>query len=81
MLQDMTARVLAHWDRVRGYYFSGVLIHRVAHSQQEHHALLRAMTDRDYANLERLVNIHNRAALAAYMEYIASRHQEGERTA
>jgi DNA-binding GntR family transcriptional regulator len=79
MLQDMTARVLAHWDRVRRYYFKGVLSHRMEQSQQEHHSFLRALHDRDSANLERLVKIHNRAALAAYMEYIATHPEENQR--
>lgn len=79
MLQDMTARVLAHWDRLRRYYFTGVLSHRMEQSQQEHHSLLRALHDRDGANLERLVKIHNRGALAAYMEFIATHPEEDRR--
>ncbi|MGH2387532.1 MAG: GntR family transcriptional regulator [Chloroflexota bacterium] len=71
MLRDMTARVLSRWDRLRRYYFSGVLSHRMEQSQQEHWALMRALHDRDYTQLERSVKIHNRGALAAYREYIA----------
>ena len=42
LLQEMTERVLARWDRVRRYYFNGVLVHRVEQAQGEHRELLRA---------------------------------------
>ncbi len=77
MLQDMTTRVLTHWDRLRRYYFSGVLSHRMEQSQQEHRVLTRALHDRDYAQLERSVKIHNRGALTAYMAYVATHPEEG----
>lgn len=70
MLQEMTERVLDHWDRVRRYFFKSVLLHRVEQAQQEHHAIVDAMQARDYAQLEHLVKRHNQGALAAYMERI-----------
>jgi DNA-binding GntR family transcriptional regulator len=71
ILQEMTERVLDHWDRVRRYFFKSVLLHRIAQAQQEHHAIVDAMQARDFARLEHLVKIHNQGALAAYMEHIA----------
>lgn len=70
MLREMTARALAHWDRAHRFYFEGVLSQRMEQSQKEHHEILRALHDRDAGGLELLVKVHNRGALAAYMEYI-----------
>src|SRR5436190_1869854 len=73
MLHEMTERVLAHWDRLRRYYFDGVLIHRVEQAQDEHRSLLAAMRARDLATLEQIVKQHNRGALLAYAEYLKGR--------
>jgi DNA-binding GntR family transcriptional regulator len=70
MLQEMTERVLARWDRVRRYFFNGVLVHRVEQAQSEHRLLLQAMRARDLHALEQAVKQHNRGALAAYADYI-----------
>lgn len=70
MLQEMTERVLARWDRVRRYYFSGVLVHRIEQAQGEHRELYEAMKKRDYAFLETAVKKHNRGAHVAYAEYL-----------
>ena len=70
MLQEMTERVLSRWDRVRRYYFSGVLVHRIEQAQGEHRQLFAAMTTRDYAALEATVKTHNRGAHVAYAEYL-----------
>ncbi|HXB53167.1 MAG TPA: GntR family transcriptional regulator [Vicinamibacteria bacterium] len=73
MLQEMTERVLDHWDRVRRFYFSGVLVRRIEQAQEEHRVLLRAMKAKDLVALERTVKQHNQGALLAYAEYL----QEG----
>ena len=70
MLHEMTERVLARWDRLRRFYFNGVLVHRVEQAQREHRALLAAMRAGDLAALEQTVKEHNRGALAAYADYI-----------
>jgi DNA-binding GntR family transcriptional regulator len=70
MLHEMTERVLARWDRVRRYYFNGVLVHRVEQAQREHRELLAAMRAGDLAALERTVKEHNQGALRAYADYI-----------
>jgi DNA-binding GntR family transcriptional regulator len=71
MLQEMTERALNHWDRIRRYYLKGALTQRLADAQKEHHLIVKAMHDQDYATLERLVRNHNQSALAAYTEYLA----------
>ena len=69
MLLEMTERVLSRWDRLRRYYFDGVLVHRVDQAQDEHRALLRAMREKDLPALEETVKRHNQGALLAYAEY------------
>ncbi|MGH9313298.1 MAG: GntR family transcriptional regulator [Vicinamibacterales bacterium] len=70
LLEEMMAQVLDRWDRVRRYFFSGVLRHRVARAQEEHRALFEALTERDTKRLEDTVRQHNRGALAAYTAYL-----------
>jgi DNA-binding GntR family transcriptional regulator len=70
LLEDMTGRVLGRWDRVRRYYFNGVLSHRVGQAQQEHRDILAALQARDLPRLETLMRAHNQGALAAYMSYL-----------
>jgi DNA-binding GntR family transcriptional regulator len=70
LLLEMTDRVLGRWERIRRYYFSGVLRHRVANAQREHRDLLTAIVARDFPTLEALVRTHNRGALAAYLAHL-----------
>jgi DNA-binding GntR family transcriptional regulator len=73
MLLEMTERVLAHWDRVRRFYFSGVLVHRVELAQDEHRKLLRLIREKDLPALEQLVRQHNQGALRAYADFLQGR--------
>ncbi len=73
LLHEMTERVLARWDRVRRFYFNGVLLHRLEQAQEEHRALLRAMKARDAPALEQMVKQHNQGALLAYADYLRGR--------
>ncbi len=70
LLREMTERVLARWERLRRFYFKGVLVHRVEQAQREPHLLLDAMLARDPALAETVVREHNQAALAAYRQYL-----------
>jgi DNA-binding GntR family transcriptional regulator len=72
MLLDMLRRAFDHWERVRRYYFSDVLIHRTRVAQAEHHDLLEQIRTRDLSRLEQTIRQHNQAALAAYTEYLQS---------
>jgi DNA-binding GntR family transcriptional regulator len=71
LLQDMTERILSRWDRIRRYYFNGVLLHRIDQAQGEHRQILAAMRARDLAGLEAVVKDHNQGALQAYSEYLS----------
>lgn len=70
LLEEMTARVLVRWDRVRRFYFSGVLVHRADQAQDEHRQILEAMRTKNLVRLEELVRLHNRGALADYTGYL-----------
>jgi DNA-binding GntR family transcriptional regulator len=70
LLGEMTDRVLGRWDRVRRYYFNGVLCHRVPDAQREHRDILAAIVARDFPALESHVRTHNRGALAAYLAHL-----------
>jgi DNA-binding GntR family transcriptional regulator len=70
LLREMTERVLARWDRVRHFFFRGVLVHRAEQAQREHRAIMSAMRSRDLGRLEQIVRQHNRRALESYMRYL-----------
>jgi DNA-binding GntR family transcriptional regulator len=69
----MMERVLDRWDRVRRFFFAGVLVHRAQQAQKEHHALLEAMRAKDWTRLEETIREHNRGALADYAIFLESR--------
>ena len=71
LLREMTERVLSRWERLRRYFFKGVLVHRVVQAQREHRLLLEAMLARETDRAEEIVRHHNRAALAAYRAFLA----------
>jgi DNA-binding GntR family transcriptional regulator len=73
LLQEMMERVLDRWDRVRRFFFAGVLVHRAQQAQKEHHELLEAMRAKDWARLEETIRAHNRGALADYAVFLDAR--------
>ena len=72
MLQQMTARAMDHWSRIRRYFFNQLRYSRMEQAQQEHHAILDALTTGDYERLEAVVKAHNQVALATYMESLSA---------
>ena len=72
LLYDMTERALGQWDRIRRYFFTSVVEHRIIQSQKEHHAILDALRRRDIPALEQLIKIHNQNAMAAYTAHLAA---------
>ncbi len=70
MVKDLTSKVLDRWDRLRRFYFKGVLANRVEQAQEEHHQILDAMRARDLIALQSLVRCHNQGALQAYLSYL-----------
>ncbi|WP_026370592.1 GntR family transcriptional regulator [Kallotenue papyrolyticum] len=80
LLQELTARILDQWDRLRRHYLRGALAQRLEQAQREHHQIVAAMRARDYACLERLVCEHNRGALMAYTTYLARQAAPAQQT-
>jgi DNA-binding GntR family transcriptional regulator len=76
MMEQMLRRALDHWERVRRYFFTGVLAHRTELAQSEHRMMLAQIKARDLAELERTVRLHNQGALAAYAEYLDAQTEE-----
>lgn len=70
LVKEITAKVLDRWDRLRRYYFKGVLANRVEQAQEEHRLILDAMRARDLAALQSLVRRHNQGALQAYLSFL-----------
>lgn len=70
MVKELTSKALDRWDRLRRFYFKGVLTHRIEQAQQEHHEILEAMRTRDMVTLHTLVRRHNQGALQAYLSYL-----------
>jgi DNA-binding GntR family transcriptional regulator len=70
LLEQLMARVLDRWDRVRRHYFNGVLLPRMALAQSERHELVDAMRRRDQDGLEQMVRRHNQGALRAYSSHL-----------
>lgn len=73
VLQEMTQRALDLWDRVRRFYFKGVLVHRARVAQADHHLIVEKLRQRDLPALEEIVRRHNQNALAAYTAYLEDR--------
>ena len=70
MLQEMMERVMDRWERVRRFYFSGVLVHRAEQAQQEHHEIVDAMRARNTDKLEGMMRRHNQGGLDSYTSYL-----------
>lgn len=69
-LHQMMQRAMDLWDRVRRYYFKGVLSRRARDAQAEHRLILEQMRSRDLTGLETTIRRHNTNALAAYTAYL-----------
>lgn len=78
LLQEMTQRAFGQWDRLRRFFFKGVLSHRAHESQEQHKQVVKAIEERDYAALEKLIREHNQSAMKAYMDYLND-NSSGER--
>jgi DNA-binding GntR family transcriptional regulator len=79
LLQEMTARVLDRWNRVRRFFFTDVLLPRVVKAQEEHRLMIDAFRDRDVERLVGLVRQHNQSALVAYVNHLGEAEPKGQR--
>ncbi len=70
LLRQSSEQALDRWDRVRRFFYNGVLSHRVAQAQHEHHELMTALEAHDGAAAASTMLRHYRAALDAYLQYL-----------
>jgi DNA-binding GntR family transcriptional regulator len=73
LLRQTNAQALDRWDRIRRYFYDGVLAPRVPQAQREHHDLLAALTSRDATAVGTVTRQHYRGAMAAYLDYVDSK--------
>jgi DNA-binding GntR family transcriptional regulator len=73
ILHQMTERAFDLWDRVRRYYFRGVLSRRARKAQAEHRLILQHLRRRELIALEECIRRHNQNALEAYTAYLDER--------
>jgi DNA-binding GntR family transcriptional regulator len=69
MVDQMLRRALDHWDRVRRFFFTGVVTRRAQAAQHEHHQMLSQLGAGDVDTIEETMRRHNRGALQAYLAY------------
>jgi DNA-binding GntR family transcriptional regulator len=70
LLRQSNEQALDRWDRVRRFFYNGVLSHRVADAQREHHELMAALAAHDGAAAADTMLRHYRHALEAYLQYL-----------
>jgi DNA-binding GntR family transcriptional regulator len=80
-LHQMTQRALDLWDRVRRFYFNGVLSRRARQAQAEHKQIAQHLRARDLEALEETIRRHNQSALAAYTTFLDERAAAQKRSA
>jgi DNA-binding GntR family transcriptional regulator len=73
LLRQTNVQALDRWDRIRRYFYDGVLSPRVPQAQREHHDLLNALASRDASAVGVVTRQHYRAAMAAYLDYFDNR--------
>ena len=76
LLQEMMERIFDRWERVRRFYFSGVLVHRADQAQAEHHEMLDMIRARNVEKLEAMIRRHNQGGLESYTSYF-DKHPSG----
>ena len=65
-LREITERALGNWDRIRRHFFREGSKHRFTEAQNEHHAILKALSKGDADVAEKLVRQHNQRAFRHY---------------
>ena len=76
LLTQANAQALDRWDRVRRYYYRGVLVPRVAQAQQDHREVMAALNAGDASRVELLLRRHYQSALGSYLRYLDEKQEE-----
>ena len=70
LLRQSNEQALDRWDRIRRFFYNGVLSHRVADAQREHHELMVGLAAQDASAVASTMLRHYRHALDAYLQYL-----------
>ncbi len=70
LTEDILARMLLHWDRLRRYYLVGVFGKRIEKAHADHWKMFDAIKARDPDRLSVIIREHNRSALQDYISYL-----------
>ncbi|MCZ7547473.1 MAG: GntR family transcriptional regulator [Anaerolineae bacterium] len=73
LVRNTMAKAFDHWDRLRNHYIEDVFVHRLDRAQRQHHEMVETLRRRDADAFVALTQQHNRDALAAYVDYLASK--------
>ncbi|MEM7126918.1 MAG: GntR family transcriptional regulator [Chloroflexota bacterium] len=63
-------QVVDYWNRLRRLYLEQVFSRRIRDAQRDHWILLEALRTRDPDKVEKVVQEHNRQALAGYLRHL-----------
>jgi DNA-binding GntR family transcriptional regulator len=69
LLRQGNEQALDRWDRIRRFFFNGVLVPRVLQAQSEHHDVMAALQARDASRTAAVMLRHYQGALASYLQY------------
>ena len=70
LTEDILARMLLHWDRLRRHYLVDVFGKRIEKAHADHWQMFEAITNRNPDRLEMIIREHNRSALQDYIDYL-----------
>ncbi|MCO6451133.1 MAG: GntR family transcriptional regulator [Caldilineales bacterium] len=70
LTEDILARMLLHWDRLRRHYLEDVFGKRIDKAHADHWKMFEAIKVHDPDKLEAIVREHNRSALQDYINYL-----------
>ncbi|HLY28677.1 MAG TPA: GntR family transcriptional regulator [Aggregatilineales bacterium] len=79
VIKKMMQKTLDHWDRLRLYYLKAVFADRIEIAQREHFEILKAFRTRNPNEVEKAIQRHNQAALAAYSNFLGMQPTPGVR--
>jgi DNA-binding GntR family transcriptional regulator len=69
LLRQSNEQALDRWDRIRRFFFNGVLVPRLLQAQREHQELMAALEAHDAPRTAAAMQRHYQGALASYLQY------------
>jgi len=72
LVNDVLARMLLHWDRLRRRYLEDVFGKRISNAQEDHWKMFEAIKAHDLNLVEEIARKHNQSALSDYIIHLRS---------